>query len=92
MHLSRCNDRPQQASRPFTKDRDGFLLGEGAGIVVLESERHGRARGARIYGRMLGAGMSVDGHRVTQPQPGGIGALSNSFGFGGHNAGLAVAV
>jgi len=72
--LSRCNDQPQQASRPFAKDRDGFLLGEGAGIVVLESERHARARGARIYGRVLGAGMSVDGHRIAQPEPEGRGA------------------
>lgn len=72
--LSQRNDRPEQASRPFAKDRDGFLLGEGAGILVLESERHARARGARVYGRVLGAGMSVDGHRIAQPQPEGLGA------------------
>ncbi|MDT0378257.1 beta-ketoacyl-[acyl-carrier-protein] synthase family protein [Streptomyces sp. DSM 42041] len=72
--LSRRNDAPEQASRPFAKDRDGFLLGEGAGIVVLESERHARARGARVYGRVLGAGMSVDGHRIAQPEPEGRGA------------------
>ncbi len=72
--LSQHNDEPQRASRPFAKDRDGFLLGEGAGIMILESEEHARARGARVYGRVLGAGMSVDGHRVAQPQPEGIGA------------------
>lgn len=72
--LSRRNEDPEGASRPFAKDRDGFLLGEGAGIVILESEEHARARGARSYGRVLGAGMSVDGHRVAQPQPEGLGA------------------
>jgi len=72
--LSRRNDDPQGASRPFAKSRDGFLLGEGAGIVILESQAHARARGARVYGRILGIGMSVDGHRIAQPQPEGLGA------------------
>ncbi|MFJ5680553.1 beta-ketoacyl-[acyl-carrier-protein] synthase family protein [Streptomyces sp. NPDC093097] len=72
--LSRRNEDPQGASRPFAKDRDGFVLGEGAGIRILESHAHARARGARIYGRILGIGMSVDGHRIAQPQPEGLGA------------------
>ncbi|MFI1203012.1 beta-ketoacyl-[acyl-carrier-protein] synthase family protein (plasmid) [Streptomyces sp. BHT-5-2] len=72
--LSRRNEDPQGASRPFAKDRDGFVLGEGAGIMILESHAHARARGARIYGRVLGIGMSVDGHRIAQPQPEGLGA------------------
>ena len=60
--------------RPFDKNRDGFLIGEGAAMIVLESEAHARARGARVRARVLGAGTSVDGHAATAPQPEGLGA------------------
>lgn len=67
--LSRRNDAPERASRPFDKARDGFVLGEGAGIVVLESADHAARRGARIYARLDGAGMSADAHHIAQPDP-----------------------
>ncbi len=72
--LSSRNDTPQTASRPFDKGRDGFLLGEGAGIIVLESADHARARGARVYASLAGAGMSADGYHVAAPEPSGGGA------------------
>ncbi|MCW2693234.1 MAG: 3-oxoacyl-(acyl-carrier-protein) synthase 2 [Mycobacterium sp.] len=72
--LSTRHDAPQEASRPYDKGRDGFVLGEGAGVLVLETEEHARARGARVYGRLAGAGMAADAHHVTAPDPTGQGA------------------
>ena len=72
--LSTRNDDPTAASRPYDTDRDGFVMGEGAGIVVLESRDHARARGASIYGVYGGAGMTSDGHHIAQPDPEGGGA------------------
>jgi 3-oxoacyl-[acyl-carrier-protein] synthase II len=71
--LSTRNDEPQRASRPFDKGRDGFVLGEGAGMVVLESEEHAARRGARVYAEAAGAGYSADAHHIAQPEPGGTG-------------------
>ena len=72
--LSTREDAPEAASRPFDKGRDGFVLGEGAGILVLETEEHARARGARVYAELAGAGMSADAHHVAAPEPTGAGA------------------
>ncbi|ETK32228.1 beta-ketoacyl-ACP synthase II [Microbispora sp. ATCC PTA-5024] len=71
--MSTRNDEPLRASRPFDKGRDGFVLGEGSGIVVLESEEHARARGAKIYAVAAGAGYSSDAHHIAQPEPTGAG-------------------
>jgi 3-oxoacyl-[acyl-carrier-protein] synthase II len=72
--LSKRSDDPTAASRPFDKARDGFVLGEGAGILVLESEEHAHARGARIYGYLAGAGISADAYHVAASEPTGAGA------------------
>lgn len=80
--LSTRNDAPQQASRPWDKDRDGFVLSDGAGVVVLEEYEHAKARGAKIYAELCGFGMSGDAHHITSPPTngeGGAAAMTNAI-------------
>ena len=72
--LSTRHDEPEAASRPYDKGRDGFVLGEGAGLLVLETEEHAQRRGARVHARVAGAGLASDAHHVTAPDPSGSGA------------------
>jgi 3-oxoacyl-[acyl-carrier-protein] synthase II len=73
--LSTRNDEPERASRPFDKDRDGFVLGEGAGVVIVEELEHAKKRGANILAELTGYGLTADAYHMTSPAPGGVGAV-----------------
>ena len=85
--LSKRNENPEAASRPWDKGRDGFVLGEGAAVLVLESEAHATARGARVYAEAAGAGITADSHDIAQPDPSGAGA-TRAMQLALRNAGL----
>jgi 3-oxoacyl-[acyl-carrier-protein] synthase II len=72
--LSSRNDEPERASRPFDRDRDGFVMGEGAGMLLLESEEHAKKRGAKVFAELCGVGMTADAYHMTAPEPNGMGA------------------
>jgi 3-oxoacyl-[acyl-carrier-protein] synthase II len=75
--ISTRNDDPERASRPFDKDRDGFVLGEGAGVLILESLSHAKKRGAKILARIAGVGMSADAHHISAPREDGLGGKTS---------------
>lgn len=86
--LSERNDSPETASRPYDKDRDGFVLGEGGAALILESYEHAKARGAKIYAEIIGMGLSSDAYHITAPHPEGVGAY-NVMKYALEDAGLA---
>ncbi len=84
MAMSKNNEEPERASRPYDKGRDGFVLGEGAGVIVLESAEHAAARGAKVYCEAVGQGLSSDAHHIAQPEPTGAGiarAIAHLFEY-----------
>jgi len=85
--MSTRNDEPERASRPFDKGRDGFILGEGSGVIVLERADHAAARGARVYARLAGSGLTSDGYDIVQPHPQGAGFV-RAVGLALKDAGL----
>jgi 3-oxoacyl-[acyl-carrier-protein] synthase II len=87
MALSKRNDEPERASRPWDKGRDGFVLGEGAAVLVLESAEHAEKRGAKVYAEAAGAGVTADSHDIAQPDPSGLGA-TRAMKIALHEAGL----
>ena len=72
--VSTRNDEPQKASRPFDSERDGFVMGEGSGVIIMETLEHAQKRGAKIYGEIVGFGNTADAYHITSPPPGGDGA------------------